>query len=1108
MPFRLQQTWGAGPRPVWRVHGQWPCVRAVALLLFALLPAMAQSAAAISGTLRSAGLPIPGATITAIQGAHKLVTTTDEAGRYEFDNVAPGTWTIQAEMLAFGTVHRDVTISAAPLTADLNMIVSAALQQPAQFASRPGTTNAAGNRAAGGFRNLNLTQAQGLDAESLAATQSTPAATTNTADANEAFLMNGTVDRGLQQSQQMDLMFQNRQGWDQGQSPSLFGQTQQGPAMGGFGGGPGGFGGGRGGFGGGPAGRGGFAGRNGRPPFPGQGAFGNRARRGRQGMHGSLFASLDNSALDARQYSLTGETVPKSAYAFSRFGAVVGGPLSIPKLFHSDKTFFFFSYFGTRGRTPEDFTATVPTAAERLGDFSEARNANGTSAQIFNPLTHQPFAGNIIPSTMIDPAAAGLLSFIPLPNQSGLIQNYQYVTSIPNNGDNFGLRLNHNFSRRDRVDANINGQRRSGDTAQLFGYTDSTDGYGFSGNVGWTHNISAAALNTARVNFSRNVNETVPFFAYGVDVAAELGIGGVSGEPINYGPPNLSFTNFGALTDASPMRIANQTTGGADAFTLIRGEHTLTFGADYRRMQLNSRTDQNARGTYSFSGLLTSAFDAGGQPVAGTGFDMADFLLGLPQSSSIRFGDTSTYFRAWATDGYVMDDWKITPSLTLNVGLRYEYFQPYSEKYGHIANLAIAPDFTGVTVITPGAAGASSALIDGDPHMFSPRVAIAWRPFKDKEAIVRSGYGIYYNGSIYAQFPSQLAAQPPFASSGSLVTSLTAPLTIQDGFAIAPSKQVTNTYAVAQDYRPGYAQTWNFTVQDSLTQSLVLELGYLGTKGTDLDVQTMPNSALPGSPLTAEQRRTIGNATGFIYDNSVGNSTYNALQARLIRRFTHGMSLNAQYTLSKSIDDASTIGGGAVVVAQNFMDLAAERGLSSFDRRHVLNLQYVLESPVGGPRATLHTSRWAEVLLSNWMVSGGITMESGLPFTARILGNQSDIAGTGSVGSGRAEATGQPIDAGSGLFNTGAFTLPPAGLFGDAGRNTITGPYLFSANLSLARHFELGERRRLEFRVDAKNFSNSVSYTGIGTVVNATNYGLPTSAASMRTLTGTIRFRF
>jgi hypothetical protein len=263
-------------------------------------------------------------------------------------------------------------------------------------------------------------------------------------------------------------------------------------------------------------------------------------------------------------------------------------------------------------------------------------------------------------------------------------------------------------------------------------------------------------------------------------------------------------------------------------------------------------------------------------------------------------------------------------------------------------------------------------------------------------------------------------------------------------------------------------------------------------------VQSIPNSALPGSPLTAEQRRLLGNVVGFIYDNSVGNSTYNALQLRAVRRFARGMSVNALYTYSKSIDDASTIGGGAVVVAQNFMDLAAERGLSSFDRRHVLNLNYVLESPSGPQR------RW---YMRNWILSGGITWESGIPFTARVLGNQSDIAGTGSVGSGRAEATGQPIDSGA-FFNTAAFAPPPPGFFGDAGRNTIPGPSLFSPNLSLARYFSLGERRRLEFRVDARNFSNTVSYTGIGTVVNATNYGLPTSAAAMRTVTGTVRFRF
>jgi hypothetical protein len=544
----------------------------------------------------------------------------------------------------------------------------------------------------------------------------------------------------------------------------------------------------------------------------------------------------------------------------------------------------------------------------------------------------------------------------------------------------------------------------------------------------------------------------------------------------------------------------------------VRGEHTITFGGDYRRMQIDTVTDADARGSFVFGGQATSAFNAQGQPIAGTGFDFADFLLGLPQSSSVRFGDSATYLRGSAYDGFVQDDWKIRSNLTVNVGLRYEYFTPFHEKYNRIANLDVAPDFSAVAVVVPDAVGPYTGkfpdgLINPDTNNFSPRIGLAWTPFPKREMVIRAGYGIYYNGSIYSQLAARLVGQPPFASTAALVATADQPLTIENGFATTPSQTITNTFAIDRNYRVGYAQTWNLAIQQMLPHSFVAELGYLGTKGTRLDIQGVPNRFPPGSPLTAAQRQ-IADALGFTFESSDGDSIYHALQARLQRRFSKGMALNALYTFSKSIDNASTIGGGTAVVAQNEMDLAAERGLSSFDRRHTLSVFYILTSPVSETSGLLRGSRWATRLLKDWTLSGGVTAQSGLPFTARVLGNLGNTAGTGVVGSGRANATGQPVDTGSGFFNLAAFTLPPSGQFGNAGRNTIPGPGQLSLNLSFGRAFQLDERRRLEIRAESQNFTNSVSYTAIATVVNASNYGLATAAQPMRTITLTARLRF
>ena len=421
---------------------------------------------------------------------------------------------------------------------------------------------------------------------------------------------------------------------------------------------------------------------------------------------------------------------------------------------------------------------------------------------------------------------------------------------------------------------------------------------------------------------------------------------------------------------------------------------------------------------------------------------------------------------------------------------------------------------TAVAPVTPGETGPytgvfPSGLINPDRNNFAPRAALAWKPSAKGKVTIRAGYGWYYNPGVYNQFTSRLSAQPPFANSSSVNTSLSDLLTLATGLTATPAgKTILNTYAVDRFYRDTYAQSWNLGVQTDLPHALVLEMSYLGTKGTRLDVQRAPNRAPPGSPLTAEQRLQIGDATGFTYDSPDGNSIYHAGQLRLTRRFRAGFSMNLQYTYAKSIDDSSTLGGAGNTVAQNDQDISAERGLSSFDRRHAFTGNYVWTSPVGVRNGLLASHAWAEKALKDWTISGSATIQTGTPLTARVRGNLSDTGGTGAIGSGRAQATGLPVEAGSGYFNLLAFTLPQAGAFGDAGRNTIPGPGMFSMNLSLGRNISLGERRRLEFRVDSNNFLNHVNISNISTVVNSITYGLPAAAAGMRSLTATLRFRF
>ncbi|HEX5430904.1 MAG TPA: hypothetical protein VFW83_02985, partial [Bryobacteraceae bacterium] len=481
-----------------------------------------------------------------------------------------------------------------------------------------------------------------------------------------------------------------------------------------------------------------------------------------------------------------------------------------------------------------------------------------------------------------------------------------------------------------------------------------------------------------------------------------------------------------------------------------------------------------------------------------------------------RFGDDNNYFRSWSTSWYAQDDYRVSQKLSLNFGLRYEYFAPYTELYGHLSNLDISPGFRAVSVVTPGQIGpysgpVPSSLVRPNTNDYSPRFGFAWRPSERRSLILRGGYSIFYSGSSYAQIATQLASQPPFATTASISTSLANPLTIENGFPLEGAQEVTNTFAIDPNYKLAYAQTWSFALQNNLPHNMIAELEYIGTKGTDLGVVEAPNQALPGSSvLNAQQQLQIGNATGFTYQTSGANSIFNAAQIRITRRFTRGLSGSFLYTFSKSIDNASSFNGTGGTAVQFIDNWNLERGLSSNDQRHRIQANFTLSSPVG-INGMLRNGGWKTTALAGWTLNGAVTAFTGIPLTAVVAGNLSNTRGIGAVGSLRAEATGLPIDAGSSgaYFNLMAFTAPPAGQFGNAGKDTIPSPFQTTLNLGLNRAFRLGDsRRRIQLRLSANNALNHVTINRFGTTVGSLTYGLPTAATATRTATVMVRFNF
>jgi hypothetical protein len=485
---------------------------------------------------------------------------------------------------------------------------------------------------------------------------------------------------------------------------------------------------------------------------------------------------------------------------------------------------------------------------------------------------------------------------------------------------------------------------------------------------------------------------------------------------------------------------------------------------------------------------------------SGTGYDLADFLLGMPATSSIRYGNPDKYLRGLGYDFFVNDDWRIAPRFSLILGFRWDYATPVTELYNRLVNLDIAPGYSAATVVVAGQTDRS--LIRPDRNNISPRLGFAWRPLTNGSLMVRGGYGLYYNTSVYSLIAGSMAQQPPFAQALSVASSAANPLSIQNGFLAAANQTLTNTYAIETNYRIGYAQSWNLTVQHDLPFSFFGTAGYLGTKGTRLDQQFIPNSVAPGATESALPH-------SFIYETSGGNSIYHAAQFQLNRRFHSGVMAHGSYQFSKSIDNAGTGGRGQgnTPVAQDWLDLAAERALSSFDARHNLSMQVQYSTGMGMSGGTL-VSGWKGALMKDWTVSGNISLRSGTPFTATVGGNRSQVGGTAVSNTVRASATGLPVEVTGMLFNTGAFTEPVAGEWGNAGRNTIPGPTTFSLDGSLGRVFRIGERRNIDLQVQAQNVLNRVTVTSWGTVLGASGYGLATGAAGMRKITVNLRFRF
>jgi hypothetical protein len=1009
------------------------------LLIAGWLSALVLLASEQHGKVTFGGLPVPGAVVTATQGEKKVTAITDGMGEYSFPDLADGTWNMQVDMSGFSTQKQDVAVgpSGMPSIWEMKLMSLSEIQaqiQPALAETRPAPV------------------------ASPAAAKPTPPAPAKPKPAAQAVA--AAAGRGAApaaaaapppDSAPAELNSQAADGF-------LVNGSQV---------------------------------NGGASPFALNPAFGNNRRGPRSLYTYQLSFNLGNSALNAKPYSLTGADTPKpSANNFTAQGTV-GGPLRIKHLIKNGPN-FTVNYNISRSRNANTSTVLVPTLAQRNGDLSNVLSP------IVDPTTLMPFLNNVIPANRISLQAQKLLAYYPVPNAVSGILNYQIPIVPSTHSDGVNITMNKSIGRKNSIQGRFAITRSGGKTPTVFGFLDTNSGLGINLGPQWRRQWTTRLSTTFTLSFSRNAQHSYSFFENKTNVSGLAGITGNNQNPTYWGPPGLSFGTSGilGLSDSVPSFNRPQTLSIGAPTSWTHGRHNVQFGADFIRQQFNNFSQSNPRGTFGFTGAATAATPGGGS-------DFADFLLGIPDQSQLAFGNADKYLRASTYDAFVTDDWRVNSALTLNIGARWDYAAPVTEKYGRLVNLDIAPGFTAAAPVIGynptgpvTGMGYPSSLVHPDKHEFEPGIGLAWRPISGSSTVVRAGYSLRYTPSVYQQIAGQMDQQSPLSTSFSVSNSTADPLTLANGFNASPNI-TKNTFAIDPNFKIGYAQNWNVSIQKDLPAGMGMVVTYIGIKGTRMVQEFYPNTY---APLAANPCPSC--PVGFLYETSNGNSTRHAGSIQLRRRLHAGFLAQATYTYAKAIDDTPN---GA---AQNWLNLAGERGLSSFDQRQNLSnasLQYTSGMGIGGGSLI---SGWKAAALKEWTIVTPVTWGTGLPVSPNY--NGISLGGTGTSGPLRPNFTGAPLYAApAGLYiNPAALGAPAAGQYGNAARDSITGPYQFSLQASLQRTFRVNDRTTLTFRLDTVNPINHPVVSSFNTTYNSPQLGSVLNYTQMRRMTAVFQFRF
>jgi len=825
-------------------------------------------------------------------------------------------------------------------------------------------------------------------------------------------------------------------------------------------------------------------------------------KSGTNAFHGTLYEFHRNRIFDANNFFLNRAGRGKGQNVQNQFGANIGGPIV------KDRAFFFFNYEGTRIRKGTTRLGNVPTANERIGDFSAAAAAANrtTYATLIDRVgdcvgAGNPLPNNVIPSRCLDPIAQKILGLVPAPNVipgSGPlnVNNFLRVPNIIDDTDSYTVRGDWQASSRDSVFVRYtNGDRFRFVPGTFGGIIDGTSTSAFgrlkmagqSAAIGWNRMIGARMVNEFRLGWGRNDSTGVqdPF---GLNTLAEFGILGVPDSPVfSGGLPGINIQGRGGTPeigggsglnrlgspDFLPKFQKTNQFQWSDTLSLILGAHQMKFGVDIRGPMRNIYLDvPGLRGSWTFDGQRT-------------GIGLADFLLGYPSAAQLsNLAVVDQRMKMFST--FFQDDWKVTPKLTLNLGIRYDFATWPYEGADRMTNF---DPLTGRT-FTPANSPVGRSLVESDKNNFAPRVGLAYQ-FTPR-TVVRAGYGRFFMLFERAGSEDQLGLNLPFLVNN-VVSATSANQTannmrVRTGFNLSLDPSAVNPItvrlrAVHPNSRTPIVDQWNFGIQRLLPGDIVATIDYVGTKGTHLSVLRNLNQQLFNADGTGTGIIPFPNLGPIEFRENMGNSNYHGMEVTLEKRFGQGLSLHGAYTLSKSIDYAQEhlFSGGSNSFMQNARNIRQQRGRSDFDYRQRFVLSYIYELPFGRGRSHL-TGGPASHIFGGWRISGVTNMRSGRPFTIFASANNGLVGNRGGLANAVADCLrdgslpprDRTVDR---WFDETAYAVPTPARLGSCGRNTLDGPGLVNFDFALARSFEyFGESRRLEFRWEMFNMFNTPQF--------------------------------